>query len=75
MRIWGIEWKDNHMLRDHTVAAEDLARGDTLRDLHLPHGIRVVMVRRGEKFIVPHGSLKLQEGDRLVILMGDTEED
>lgn len=63
------------MLRDHTVAAEDLARGDTLRDLHLPHGIRVVMVRRGEKFIVPHGSLKLQEGDRLVILMGDTEED
>lgn len=37
------------MLRDHIVAQEDLEGGDTLRDLHLPHGIRVVMVRRGPK--------------------------
>ena len=62
------------MLRDHTVSEEDLSRGRTLRELRLPHGIRVVMVRRGEKFIVPHGSLELQAGDRLVILMGDTED-
>ena len=62
------------MLRDHIVAQEDLEGGDTLRDLHLPHGIRVVMVRRGPKYIVPHGSLKLMEGDRLVIIMGDTED-
>ena len=62
------------MLRDHTVTEDDLAEGDTLRDLHLPHGIRVVMVRREGKFIVPHGSLKLQAGDKLVILIGDTED-
>lgn len=62
------------MLRDHIVSNEDLERGETLRDLHLPHGIRVVMVRRGPKYIVPHGSLKLMEGDRLVIIMGDTED-
>lgn len=62
------------MLRDHTVSEEDLARGETLRDLRLPHGIRVVMVRREGKFIVPHGSLALKPGDRLVILMGDTED-
>ena len=62
------------MLRDHIVAQEDLEGGETLRDLHLPHGIRVVMVRRGPKYIVPHGSLKLMEGDRLVIIMGDTED-
>ena len=62
------------MLRDHIVSEEDLLRGPTLRDLHLPHGIRVVMVRREEKFIVPHGSLELKPGDRLVILMGDTED-
>ena len=30
------------MLRDHTVTEDDLADGDTLRDLHLPHGIRVM---------------------------------
>ena len=62
------------MLRDHIVAQEDLEGGETLRDLHLPHGIRVVMVRRGPKYIVPHGSLKLMVGDRLVIIMGDTED-
>jgi cell volume regulation protein A len=62
------------MLRDHTVTEEDLSRGPTLRDLHLPHGIRVVMVRRDGRFIVPHGSLALKVGDELVIIMGDTED-
>ncbi len=63
------------MLRDHIVTEDDLVMGRTLRDLHLPHGIRVIMVRRAEKYIVPHGSLELKPGDRLVIIMGDTEED
>ena len=62
------------MLRDHIVSEVDLEGGDTLRDLHLPHGIRVVMVRRGPKYLVPHGSMKLMEGDRLVIIMGDTDD-
>ena len=62
------------MMRDHIVAPEDLQRGETLRDLHLPHGIRVIMVKRREKFIVPHGSLKLEPEDHLLILMGDTED-
>ena len=62
------------MLRDHIVSADDLEGGDTLRDLHLPHGIRVVMVRRDTKYLVPHGSMKLMEGDRLVIIMGDTDD-
>ena len=62
------------MLRDHIVNDEDLTNGDTLRDLHLPHGIRVVMVRRDNRFLVPHGSMKLMAGDRLVILMGDTDD-
>jgi cell volume regulation protein A len=62
------------MLRDHIVSEADLEGGETLRDLHLPHGIRVVMVRRGPKYLVPHGSMKLMEGDRLVIIMGDTDD-
>ena len=61
------------MLRDHTVMADDLENGDTLRDLHLPHGIRVMVVQREGKFLVPHGSMHLQEGDRLVIIMGDAD--
>ena len=62
------------MLRDHTVTEEDLAQGGTLRDLHLPHGIRVMMVRRGDQYLVPHGSMPLEPGDRLVIIMGDSDD-
>ena len=62
------------MLRDHTVTEEDLKKGPTLRDLGLPHGIRVMMVRRGDSYLVPHGSMPLEIGDRLVIIMGDSDD-
>ncbi len=62
------------MLRDHTVTREDLEKGSTLRDLKLPHGIRVMMVRRGGSYLVPHGSMILEEGDRLVIIIGDSDD-
>ena len=62
------------LLRDHTVTEEDLKRGETLRELALPHGIRVIMVRRGDRFLVPHGSMKMEPGDRLVIIIGDTDD-
>ena len=62
------------MMRDHIVAAEDLMNGSTLRDLHLPHGIRVMMVRRDGRFLVPHGSMQLLEGDHLVIIMGESDD-
>ena len=62
------------LLRDHTVTEEDLLGGPTLRDLGLPHGIRVLMVRRGDSYLVPHGSMPLEAGDRLVIIMGDSDD-
>ena len=62
------------LLRDHTVTEEDLQQGPTLRDLGLPHGIRVMMVRRGGSYLVPHGSMPLEVGDRLVIIMGDSDD-
>ena len=63
------------MLRDHTVTEEDLKMGETLRDINLPHGIRVMIVHRDDKFLVPHGSMKLLPGDRLIIIMGDSDDD
>lgn len=63
------------LLRDHTVSEDDLMNGATLRDLHLPHGIRVMMVRREDRFLVPHGSMELQAGDHLVIIMGESDDD
>lgn len=62
------------LLRDHVVSEEELANGETLRGLGLPHGIRVVMVRREGKFLVPHGSMKLFAGDHLLIMMGETDD-
>ena len=60
------------MMRDHVVGEE--AAGQTLRDLHLPHGIRVIMVKRGDRFLVPHGSMKLEALDHLLIMMGETDD-
>ncbi len=62
------------MMRDHIVSEEDLANGATLRELHLPHGIRVMMVQRGERFLVPHGSMLLKPGDHLVIIVGESDD-
>ena len=62
------------MLRDHTVTEEDLAGGKTVRNLSFPHGIRLVMVKREEKFLVPHGSMELFPGDHLMIIIGDTDD-
>ena len=62
------------LLRDHIVTEEDLVNGDTLRSMRLPHGVRVMMVRRDERFLVPHGSMKLEPGDKLVIIIGDSDD-
>ena len=62
------------MLRDHTVSEDELMAGSTLRELHLPHGIRVIMVKREERFLVPHGSMQLHPGDHLLIMMGESDD-
>ena len=75
VETFGMEIPDEMgMLRDHTVSEDDLANGATLRDLNLPHGIRVMMVKRDGRFLVPHGSMPLQEGDHLIIIMGDSDD-
>ena len=75
VQTFGMDLPDEMgMLRDHTVTADDLLGGGTLRDLHLPHGIRVMMVRRDGRFLIPHGSMKLMEGDNLIIVMGESDD-
>ncbi len=75
VETFGMEIPDEMgLLRDHIVTEDDLSRGQTLRDLNLPHGIRVMMVRRGDRFLVPHGSMPLEVGDRLIIIIGDSDD-
>ena len=62
------------LLSDHIVTPDDISSGKTLREMHLPHGIRVMMVKRDGKFLVPHGSMKMSVGDHLIIVMGDSDD-
>lgn len=62
------------MLSDHIVTPDDISAGKTLREMHLPHGIRVVMIKRAGKFLVPHGSMVIEEGDHLIIVMGESDD-
>lgn len=53
---------------EYTVTPEILMHGHTLKELKLPDGKLVVMIKRGDRHIVPNGSLELLPGDRLLIL-------
>ncbi|MGN0237562.1 MAG: potassium/proton antiporter, partial [Lepagella sp.] len=55
-------------LREMTVSAELLATKSTLKDLNLPQGTLVMIVKRGDEYLVPNGSLRLQLGDRLLLI-------
>lgn len=50
------------------VTAEMLVEGVTLKEIKLPHGALVMLIRRGQEFIVPNGSVQLRPGDRLLML-------
>lgn len=56
-------------LSEITVTAELLEeKGDTLQSLGLPKGVLVMLVKRGDSYMVPDGSLKLAEGDHLLMV-------
>ncbi len=69
--------EDAGELREITVTAEMIeSKGDTLQALALPKGVLVMLVKRGEKYVVPDGSLKLREGDHLLMVASsEVEED
>lgn len=47
--------------------------GKTISELKLPSDVLIVMIKRGEAIIVPHGITKLQLGD-IITLAGDEEQ-
>lgn len=50
------------------VTAEMLVDGVTLKEIPLPKGALVMLIRRNQEFIVPNGSVQLRVGDRLLML-------
>ena len=51
-----------------TLTEESLLHGNTLKELKLPEGMLVMMIKRNDKFIVPNGTVELKAGDRLLII-------
>ncbi len=60
-------------LRELICNDDILSHGNHIRDIKFPEGVLVMMIKRGEKYLVPNGSLKLERGDRLLLISGEDE--
>ncbi len=71
---FGVELADEHPTSLHTrvLTEQDLAQGNTLSKITLPEGSLVMMIRRGDRYIVPNGKRRLLPGDTLLIIRETT---
>ncbi len=58
-------------LTEYIISNETLAKGNTLKDIAMPDNGRVVIIKRGDKFIMPKGDTELQREDKMLILTQD----
>lgn len=67
---FGVELADElpTSLQTLVLTEQNLAGGNTLRDMNLPAGSLVMMIRRGSRYIVPNGTRRLHPGDTLLII-------
>lgn len=67
---FGVELPDeiDSELADLTVTPEMLHEAETLKEMNLPQGTLVMIVKRGNEFLIPNGTLKLHAGDKLLLI-------
>lgn len=58
-------------LQTLTLTSEHLAKAYTLSEMQLPAGSLVIMIRRGNRYIVPNGHRRLPPADTLLIIKED----
>ena len=61
-------------LHDMTITQEMLEKADTLKDMNLPKGTLVMIVKRGDEYLIPNGTLKLHAGDKLLLISENSKE-
>lgn len=61
-------------LHDMTITQEILNKADTLKDMNLPKGTLVMIVKRDDEYLIPNGSLKLHVGDKLLLISENNKE-
>lgn len=67
---FGVELPDeiDTKLEDMTLTTEMLAGGNRLKDMNIPKGSLVMLVKRGNEFIIPNGQVELHAGDKLLFI-------
>lgn len=67
---FGVELPDeiDSKLNDITLTDEMLTHGNRLKDMNIPKGTLVMLVKRGNEFIIPNGQVELQIGDKLLFI-------
>lgn len=61
-------------LNDITLTKEMLLDSNKLKDMNIPKGMLVMLVKRNNEFIIPNGQMELKEGDKLLIISENKEE-
>lgn len=61
-------------LHDMTITQEMLDKADTLKEMNLPKGTLVMIVKRGDEYLIPNGTLKLHLGDKLLLISENAKE-
>lgn len=73
---FGVELPDeiDSQLMDQTLTAEMLENGNRLVDMDIPRGTLVMLVKRGNEFIIPNGQVELHVGDKLLYISENKKE-
>ncbi len=61
-------------LRDLELTDEILEKGNRLMDMNIPKGTLVMLVKRGEEFLIPNGTMRLHTGDKLLFISENKKE-
>lgn len=72
---FGVELPDeiDSKLNDLTLTDDMLSHGNRLKDMNIPKGTLVMLVKRGNEFIIPNGQVELKTGDKLLFISENKE--
>lgn len=67
---FGVELPDDidSQLHDITLNEEMLVHGNRLADMNIPKGSLVMLIKRGNEFLIPNGQMELHVGDKLLFI-------
>jgi cell volume regulation protein A len=51
-----------------------LVHGNRLADMNIPKGSLVMLIKRGNEFLIPNGQMELHVGDKLLFITENTKD-